>query len=492
MIFSDALPKSRCNKTWIARMSGRSFFTSAAILAALACSLPVHGQTAHFTAALTPVDSSLSVPEAVAVDASGNVYIADAGHHLVVKETLANGMYTQSTITTSASDPQDIALDASGNVYIADDGNQCVWKETYSNGSYTESTIVTGIVTLGVAVDSSNNVYLTNFTTGQLLEETPSGNSYTQSVIPNTSLRHPDRMTADASGNIYIADYGNSRVVKEAISGGSNTESLVASTGATYPGGVAVDSSGNVYITESTSSIYKETLSGGTYTESSYLTTGLDYPGGMAFDANGYLYVADIDHNRVVKVATALTNLGSVNVGSSSGTANIIFTFDTGGAPGGKPVLTQGVTGLDFTDAGTGTCATGTTYNAAATCTVDVIFSPKVSGDLQGGVTLLNSSGAVIATAYLEANGLGPQLVTYPGTKSTILSGLLSADAEAVDGADNLYVLEGSGVVLKETLQSGTTYSQTTVGNVCTGVIYQCLATTLRSTVSGISMWGCT
>jgi sugar lactone lactonase YvrE len=148
------------------------------------------------------VGSGLSNPISVAVDGSGNVYIADRGNNRVLKETLSGGSYTQSTLGSSLPLPSGVAVDGSGNVYIADSDNSRVLKETLSGGSYTQSTVVSGLSTpFGVAVDGS--------------------------------------------GNVYIADYGNNRVLTETLSGGSYIQSTVVS-GLSLPIGVAVDGSGNV------------------------------------------------------------------------------------------------------------------------------------------------------------------------------------------------------------------------------------------------------
>ena len=88
--------------------------------------------------------------------------------------------------------------------------------------------------------------------------------------------------------------------------------------------------------------------------------------------------------------------------------------------------MTQGAAGLDFADAGTGTCTTNGTayYNAGDTCTVDVKFTPKYPGQRLGAVQLMTTGGAMIATAHIYGTGTGP-LVTFPGNTAanTIGSG---------------------------------------------------------------------
>ena len=86
--------------------------------------LPVslHAQTAHFSGAQSPLGSGLSSPGGVAVDGSGNVYVANTNLGHVLLETLSFGTYTQSTVASGLFGAQGVAVDGSGNVYIADGG----------------------------------------------------------------------------------------------------------------------------------------------------------------------------------------------------------------------------------------------------------------------------------------------------------------------------------------------------------------------------------
>ncbi len=59
---------------------------------------PAVAQTAHFSGVQTTVASSLGAPDGIAVDGSGNVYIADTTNNRVLKETLSNGVYTQTVL----------------------------------------------------------------------------------------------------------------------------------------------------------------------------------------------------------------------------------------------------------------------------------------------------------------------------------------------------------------------------------------------------------
>src|SRR6266702_1688502 len=161
---------------------------------------------------------------------------------------------------------------------------------------------------------------------------------------------------------------------------------------------------------------------------------------------------------------TTGVNFGSVNIRNASAAVPLSFTFDTAGKLGSTAVLTQGATGLDFADAGTGTCTTNGvahTYNPGDSCTVDVTFTPKYAGTRYGAAALKDSGGNVIATGYAYGTGIGPQVAFLPGALTTIAgTGLNHPTGVAVDASSNVYVTDTSNNrVLKET-PSGGSYTE--------------------------------
>jgi len=146
----------------------------------------------------------------------------------------------------------------------------------------------------------------------------------------------------------------------------------------------------------------------------------------------------------------------------------MIFTFDTAGTLGSTAVLTQGASGLDFANAGTGTCKAGTAYTAGETCTVNVSFTPKFAGTRYGAAELLDGSGNVIATGYVQGTGVGSQVAFLPGTQSVVVSGgsFIEPEGVAVDGAGNLYFAnECSGCAVSKETFSAEGSTQSTIAN---------------------------
>jgi streptogramin lyase len=419
----------------------------------LAFAAQLNAQTAHFSGVQTPIPAKgLNAPYGVAVDGAGNVYIADSLNNRILKETFSAGSYNQSVISTSSlNGPLGIAVDGSGNVYIADSINNRVLKESPSAGAYTETVVASGLADpLAVAVDTSGNVYICgtgnsgNIADNPVYKETPSGGTYIQSIIVN--LKVPTGIAVDGSGDVYIIDSFNNQILKETPSGASYTPGTVPTPGLQYMFGIAADPIGNLYITYAQGNglngkIARETVSGSTYLQTLY-AGGLNNPEDVAVDPNGHVYVADAGTSRVLQVVNA-GDFGSVNIGAASSSSTLVFTFDATTTIGTPSVLTQGATGLDFKDTGSGSCnsnGTAHTYIDGDSCTVNVIFTPKYPGVRYGAAVLRDGAGNVIATGYVQGTGVGPQVSFPEGVLSTLLTTTGTPNCIAADAAGNLYI----------------------------------------------------
>ena len=409
-------------------------------VAALTCCMATiaTAQTAHFSSVQSIVASvGQYEPEAVAVDTSGNVYIADNLDSIVYKETpSATGPYIRSTVARGLGGATALALDRSGNIYVGTynqtNGSNSVLVEKPSGSGYVQSTVASGLgFTSGIAVDGTGNVYIA--VNSEIFLEMPTGQGYTQSIIV-TGLGYPYGIAVDGSGNIYVAVQGVG-VRKEMPSSGGYTQSTLFYINDVS--GLAVDASGNLYVTSFLGRVFKETLSGGTYTQST-IGSGLIDPLAVAVDAGGVIYIADLGSGNVLKEHPSGGNFGTVSVGSPSTKMSWIFAFDTAGTIGTPVVQTQGSTGTDFADARSGSCTTnGTTfqYNVGDSCTVDVVFTPTTAGIRTGSVQLVDNSGKVISTGSAQgvgqANGVTLDFtITSPGTGTPSVT--TSAGGQAV------------------------------------------------------------
>jgi sugar lactone lactonase YvrE len=410
----------------------------------------------------TVPSSALSYPSGVAVDAIGNIYLADTYNNRILKETVSAGNYTESTVPTSSVNyPSGIAVDGSGSIYVADTGNNRILKETPSAGSYTESTVSTSALAYpyGVTVDGSGNVYIADTYNQRILIETRSATGYTETTVPTSSMNAPSGIAVDGSGNVFIIDSGNNRVLKETLSAGSYTENTVPTSALNFPSGIAADGSGSIYVADSGNNrILKETLSAGSYTESTASASVLNWPSGIAVAASGNLYVADTGNNRTLKedladppsVAFATAVMGS----TSNDSPQMITLVNVGNATLGFPIPSNGNNpniSVNFTlnSNGASSCPLMSASSSAAgtlavgqSCLLPISFAPTVAGNLSGALVLtdnvLNAAAPGYATQTLFLSGIGTgstqQTITFGTIPSQISNSVLALTATANSG----------------------------------------------------------
>jgi len=311
--------------------------------------------------------ASFNQPLGATVDPSGNIFIAEAGSHIIRKITPAGqvsifaGNYSQgfvnNTTGTSASfyHPVGLASDASGNIYVADEDNNVIRMITpggavstfAGNGSQgiNTGTVAAASATFkypcGVAVDGSGNVYVADSYNNLIRKISGGMVSIFAGNVSGTagtadgqgtaaSFNQPFSVVTDAAGNVYVTDRVGAKIRKITPSGlvstlaGSGTAGyLDASSGTTAqfnaPTGLAIDKAGNLYVTdESNNRIRKVTPAGAVTTLSGTGAQGsangagtastFSLPFAIAADAGGLVYAGDFTTNLIRKiVATPFT-----------------------------------------------------------------------------------------------------------------------------------------------------------------------------------------
>ncbi len=447
-------------------------------------------QTAHFAGAQSTVGSQFNEPDGVAVDVSGNVYVADAQAFAIYELLAVNGTLPASpivkTLASGLSNPEGVAVDVGGNVYFTDlDTSQGV-----TNGSVKEILAVKGSIpasptiirigsgfflSWGVAVDVSGNVYVAD-TNNNAVKEILAVNGFIPAsptiITLGSGFSAPQGVAIDGRGDVYIADKSDHAVKEILAVNGSIPASPTINTlagGLCSPYSVAVDGSGNVYFPDyCNKTVYEILAVNGSIPASpmiNKLGNGYNYPESVAVDGNGDVYVVGSVNGYLDKISLSSGNFGQVRAQTTSPAISMVFTFDTGGTLGSTAVLTQGATGLDFTDAGGGTCQANTAYAAGQTCYVNVNFRPRFAGTRFGAAVLRNTSGNTIATGFVQGTGVGPQLNFVPGTQSTVLAaGLNYPTGVAVDASGDIYISDlTEHLVLKETPSAGGTTQSTVI-----------------------------
>ena len=260
------------------------------------------------------VSSGLIYPVALAVDGSGNLFIADMGNDAVKKWTAAGSTVT-TLVGSDLSYPYGVALDGSGNVYVADTANSAIKEWRVADNTLT-TLAASGLSSpLGVAVDSAGNVYFTDYDNNTVSKWTVTNNTVTPLIT--SGLNAPGGLAADGAGNLYIADTGDSAIKK--WEAGNQTLITLIGTGLNQPWGVAVDVVGSVYVADSgNNAIKKWSVANGTV--ATLPSSGLDYPQGVAVDGAGTLYVADTGHNSIKAMPHAFVDSTAKTVGPAAGT----------------------------------------------------------------------------------------------------------------------------------------------------------------------------
>lgn len=320
----------------------------------------IHGYAGDAGAAAS---AQLNYPQGIAVDATGNVFIADCFNHRVRKVTPDGVISTvagtgtagntgDGAAATSATlrNPCGVAVDSAGNVYIGDTRNHAVRKVATGGtisraagkgeaGYYQDGIAAAEAwlnTPLGVAVDSAGNLYIADVLNHRIRKvgtdgkiATVAGNGfvgYSGDEGPATAatLAYPISVALDAAGNLYIADSHNDCIRKVAPDG---TITTVAGTGMAgfsgdggpatraqlnYPKAVALDAAGNMFIADTFNNrIRMVTPDGVIFTVAGNGAFGdwgdegpatdalLRFPSGVAVGPAGRVYLADDQNSRI-------------------------------------------------------------------------------------------------------------------------------------------------------------------------------------------------
>ena len=310
-------------------------------------------------------------PSGVAYDAtSGNLYVADTASQVIrvitptgVVSTLAgtagmagfaNGVGTAATFFN----PTGIAVDANGNVYVADSGNNAIRKITMP-GVVVSTLAGSGLVGAnnavgtsasfdnpnGVAVDAAGNVYVADTYNNLIRKVTSAGavttfagtgaGGGTNGSAASATFNFPSGVAVDSIGKVYVAD-SNNGLIRLISAGqvttfaGTSMSSLLdgpaTSVSFSWPVGVAVDAAGNVYVGDRNNHLIRRISAGNVTTyaglthymgsstgssgfhdgpawiDASASSSAFNSPSGVAVDSAGNVYVADTWNHLIRKI----------------------------------------------------------------------------------------------------------------------------------------------------------------------------------------------
>ncbi len=312
-------------------------------------------------------EAQLNIPIGVALDAAGDLYIADAGNHRIRKIDAARTITTvagtgadgyggdgRPAVEARLDSPRGVAVDGAGNLYIADAANHRIRKidaagliATVAGGELGDGRPATAASLFspsGVAVDGAGNFYIADAGNHRIRKVDAAGTittiagtgegGYSGDDGPATAARLDSArgVALDGDGNLYIADTENHRIRKVDAAG---TIVTVAGTGAggysgdggpaiaaqlNGPSGVAPDAAGNLYIADFFNHRIRRIDAAGTIVTVAGTGAGgysgdggpaiaaqLNGPSGVAPDAAGNLYIADIENHRIRRIDAAGT-----------------------------------------------------------------------------------------------------------------------------------------------------------------------------------------
>ena len=346
-----------------------------------------------------------------------------------------------------------LAVDARGNVWVADyDGGSAglVYELKPSAGAYTTAPVaVNGPAPSGwgapwgIAIDPAGNVFVGDYLAQTIAEISSTSIAaaapVATTVVNSGFVQYPRGLAVDSSDDLFIIDGNVDRVVE--IAPPYNSVTNANNYGFQGPGDLALDAVGNLWLSEYNTGLVRELTVASNYQTILSWGSGLNGPVSVWPDADGNIFESDNSNLAIKEIATSV-NFGAVAVGAASTTQTLNFTFngDANTAIQAPLAVTQGATALDFADAGAGTCTTtngaGKPWAPQTTCTVNVSFKPKFAGTRYGAVKLLDTTGNLLATAYIYGTGVAPQMV-FPdnSTLQTLGGGFNAPLGGAVDAA---------------------------------------------------------
>jgi hypothetical protein len=484
--------------------------------------------TTAASAGTTTAGPGLS-PEGMAADAAGDLFIADTLNNRIRELVKATG-----ALVTVAGDgvagylgdggpaiyawldgPTGVALDAAGDLFIADRGNDVVREVVkatgvirtvagdgtpgyFGDGGWATNAWLDGPT--GVAVDAAGDLFIADSlndrirevikATGRIITVAGSGTAGSGGdggPARAAALDRPERVAVDGAGDLLIADTGNDRireVVKatgmirtvagDGAAGSGGDGGLATAAALDGPSDVAVDAAGDLFIADSlnnrirevdTSGIIRTVAGSGTAgfggDDQPATAAELSGPVGVALDASGHLFIADTGNDRIREVIVpapiivgrdaTTTSLTASTVSAGYGQA-VTFTAWVGisgpsvGVPTGTVTFYDGRTALGTVALGGTTLATlqatfttsslavGThaitaVYNGDAddspsgSATVTVTVTSPVIGPSPSPLTSAMAAGPAIGSSRAAAvtRPLGPTLRTAvtPGPHTT-------------------------------------------------------------------------
>ena len=471
-------------------LSPHAHSQNAAQLSALARLSHAHSQAVP-TSGAEATTISLDSPNGLAFDSTGNLFIADTADNIVLEVNLAGAVSTVAGngVQGSAGDagaatsaqldtPTGVAVDANGNIYVADSHNNRIRK--VSEGTITtiagngtpgfsgdDGPAASAMLDrpVGVCVDAQGNIYIADTNNNRIREiaagviSTVAGNGQQMFAgdggkATAAALDSPIGVAVDGNLNIYIGDTHNQRVRMVNVSSG--IISTIAGTGIkgftsdgpalsaamANPSGVWVDSTGTVYVADadnhrirtisgtSVATIAGSGVQGYSGDAGAATTASLNTPRAVTATGNS-VFFSDTLNNRVREVNSGAVNTtggqpapsseslvigGAVSAVYGTGIGTLTATFSNGGQTGtGLVTFYDGI--------GANPVAIGSAALSGNTASIS-------AGSLTGGTHDLVASyagdaknAAIVSGVYVFVVTKAPTITTLAASSTTPVLG---------------------------------------------------------------------
>ncbi|TAE24464.1 MAG: T9SS C-terminal target domain-containing protein [Candidatus Kapaibacterium sp.] len=457
----------------------------------------------------TGVLAQFNQPNGIAIDGSGNLYVADKLNHCIRRITPlgvvttfagtgASGWAEGAAASAQFNQPTGVAVDGAGNVYVADFGNHRIRKisagvvSTFAGSGVGGFSDATGTLAqfqfpTGVAVDGAGNVYVADYINNRIRRITALGvvttlagsatAGSTDGMGAGAQFNLPVALAVNGAGTIvYVADQNNHRIRAVTTAAGAvttlagNTSGYADGTGSVAlfnsPTGISVNGAGNILVAENGGHRIRIITPGGIVTTlagsgaASFLNAvgtaaQFNAPSGVVMDASGNAYVADLNNHRIRAI-------GPAPVPTITG-----FTPTTGGA--GTLVT---INGTNFTG------ASAVSFGGVAATSFTVVNATQITatigaGGMTGNIAVTTPGGTALSVALFtfipppsitsftpmsQGGGMnvtivgtnlgGATLVSFGGVPATIVSNsgtMIVATVAAGGGSGNVVVTTPGG-----------------------------------------------
>lgn len=472
-----------------------------------------------------------NTPDGIAADSSGNLYVADTSNHSIRKITpsgvvttvagLPGVAGTNNGVGTAArfNSPNGLAVDGTGDVYVADSGNHAIRKIAPDG---TVSTLAGRIGTSGtnngagssaqfyhpgnIAVAPNGTLYVADTGNCLIRVVSPAGDVSTLAGQPEITgsadgsgataqFYYPWSITLDTNANmLYVVDSYNHTVRQVTLSGNVTTLAGTAGSSGTadgtgnaarfnYPFGITADSKGTIYVGDTFNYTIRKISSAAVVTtiagkrDSAGSTDGpadqahFSYSGGVAVDTNGNVYVADFGNHTIRKInpqGTVITFAGSAGMsgtndglgtaahfntpsGVAMGVDGNVYVADTDNhtvrkiASDGTVTTLAGTAGASGTNDGVGIQAR---FNTPNSLVVDANTNVYVADSWNHSIRRITPGGAVSTLA-----GRPGTSGTNDGAGST--ARFAYPQSISIDNLGNLWVADTGNDTIRQVTASG-------------------------------------